>query len=311
MMPDTPRRIGQFGGARKGPLLLVISALHGNEPAGVGAFQQVLSALVHAQSCHDDFEFYGKIVGWIGNYAAYQGGQRFLERDLNRVWTSDYVENALRSPRETLNAEGLETAELFEAIRAECDTYGPDDLVFLDLHTTSAEGGIFSIPTDEQGSLQLARALGAPAIMGLQKSIEGTLLKFAAEGGFSALKPRCVAFEAGQHENPQSVHRAAAAIVRCLRTLGCISEEMLESWEERSPLPLWPHSPPVLQLRYVHAIAPEDEFRMRPGYANFQPVHAGEHLADDVHGPVLSPEKGLILMPLYQPRGSDGFFIVE
>lgn len=311
-MRSNIRRIGQFGGAHDGPLVLVIAALHGNEPAGVTALQMVLEALTEeALTKGDEFEFYGKIVGWIGNQEAFQIGQRFIERDLNRVWNPAYVADARQTPRENLSAERRETADLYEVIRAEYATTESADLVFLDLHTTSAEGGIFSIPTDEHRSLLLARALGAPAIMGLQKSIEGTLLKFAAEGGFSTPTPRCVAFEAGQHESPQSVHRAAAAIVRCLRTVGCIGEETLQTWEERSPLPLWPHSPPVLQLRYVHAIGPDDHFKMRPGYANFQPIHAGEHLADDVHGPVLSPAQGLILMPLYQPKGSDGFFIVE
>jgi succinylglutamate desuccinylase len=50
---------------------------------------------------------------------------------------------------------------------------------------------------------------------------------------------------------------------------------------------------------------------MRPGYANFQPIRRGEHLADDASGPVLAPEDGLILMPLYQSLGTDGFFLVQ
>jgi succinylglutamate desuccinylase len=50
---------------------------------------------------------------------------------------------------------------------------------------------------------------------------------------------------------------------------------------------------------------------MRPGYVNFQPIQQGEHLANDTTGPVLAPEDGLILMPLYQPQGSDGFFVVQ
>jgi hypothetical protein len=34
-------------------------------------------------------------------------------------------------------------------------------------------------------------------------------------------------------------------------------------------------------------------------------------LAIDASGHVLSPESGLIFMPLYQSEGEDGFFIVE
>ena len=69
--------------------------------------------------------------------------------------------------------------------------------------------------------------------------------------------------------------------------------------------------PEVTRLRYVHHIRPGDGFRMRPGYRNFQPIDEGEHLADDAEGPVKACCQGLILMPLYQAIGSDGFFVVE
>jgi succinylglutamate desuccinylase len=48
---------------------------------------------------------------------------------------------------------------------------------------------------------------------------------------------------------------------------------------------------------------------MHAGYKNFDPVRRSEILADDVTGEVRSPEAGLILMPLYQKLGEDGFFI--
>lgn len=50
---------------------------------------------------------------------------------------------------------------------------------------------------------------------------------------------------------------------------------------------------------------------MRPGFANFAPVTQGQPLADDSGGEVLSPEDGMIFLPLYQEQGDDGFFIVR
>jgi hypothetical protein len=38
-------------------------------------------------------------------------------------------------------------------------------------------------------------------------------------------------------------------------------------------------------------------------------VKQGQVLANDRRGPINSPESGLILMPLYQKKGDDGFFI--
>ena len=56
---------------------------------------------------------------------------------------------------------------------------------------------------------------------------------------------------------------------------------------------------------------PNDSFKMRPNYQNFQPIKKGETLATDKNGSIQSPEDCLILMPLYQPQGSDGFFLVK
>ena len=50
---------------------------------------------------------------------------------------------------------------------------------------------------------------------------------------------------------------------------------------------------------------------MRPDYKNFQRIKKGEKLAFDDSEEVSSPDDGLILMPLYQKRGEDGFFLVK
>ncbi len=312
-----PRTIGVFEGGTPGPLIIVIAALHGNEPAGVRALEMVFDALEHERRDKPDFQFRGRLVGLIGNLQAFLTRQRFLERDLNRMWTEDFIQEIRVSKPEDLTTESREVQHLFESIAAEYQSSTVEASVFLDLHTTSAEGGIFSIPTDEGESLLLAQHLGAPAIVGLQASIPGTLLGFATQGGFSlspkpsTLNPICVAFEAGQHESPLAITRSAIAIVRCLRAMESISKTAVVDFEESLTLPFLASVPPVVRFRYAHNIKEADEFKMRPGYANFQPILQGEHLADDVHGPVLSPDKGLILMPLYQAKGSDGFFIVR
>jgi succinylglutamate desuccinylase len=50
---------------------------------------------------------------------------------------------------------------------------------------------------------------------------------------------------------------------------------------------------------------------MRRGYRNFGTVRRGELLAYDNKGPVLAPIDGLILLPLYQGQGDDGFFVAR
>ncbi len=48
---------------------------------------------------------------------------------------------------------------------------------------------------------------------------------------------------------------------------------------------------------------------MKPGFRNLSPISKGQHVADEASGPIVSPESGLMLLPLYQGKGDDGFFI--
>ena len=47
---------------------------------------------------------------------------------------------------------------------------------------------------------------------------------------------------------------------------------------------------------------------MEPGFANIQRTTGGTLLARDGRGEIRAPFDGLVLLPLYQPQGSDGFF---
>ncbi len=307
------RIIGHFKGETPGPLILVVAALHGNEPAGVKALELVFEALEQARRDDPGFQFKGTLLGMIGNLQAFRIRHRFIEQDLNRVWTEAFLQTSRATADADLKAENLEVVQLFDLISKVLQTNPADQTVLLDLHTTSADGGVFCIPTDEGESLELAQHLGAPAILGLHSSINGSLLGFAKAGGFAppTSSPICIAFEAGQHESQRSVSRAAIAMVRCLRVMGNVENHVLLEFAESLALPIMTGVPPIVRFKYAHHIKAEDQFKMRPGYANFQPILKGEHLADDINGPILSPERGLILMPLYQAKGSDGFFIVQ
>ncbi|MEO6758773.1 MAG: succinylglutamate desuccinylase/aspartoacylase family protein [Saprospiraceae bacterium] len=308
------RIIGQYGGLRPGPLVIMIGAIHGNEPAGVQALQEVFKQLNEADPARQLAPFQGKLIGIIGHCQAFQTGQRFLEQDLNRMWLSATVRQILAKNRKDLREEELEIRELCDLIQEAVQANLPETLVILDLHTTSAAGGVFCIPTDEMASLDLARALHAPVILDLLKGIQGPLLAYAAEGNFVQdgwpRQTLGVAFEAGQHVNPHSVSRSTSAAMHCLRAVGCLPMEGPEQDFDRILEQYSAGLPKVSRLLHVHRVQPGDQFRMRPGYLNFQRVRKGEHLADDVRGAVQAPCDGLILMPLYQSQGSDGFFLV-
>ena len=309
------RIIGTYTGPEPGALVVVFGAVHGNEPAGVRALEEIFRMLDREPEINPGFAFRGKLIGLIGNRQAFTSGERFLHRDLNRMWTSDNHHRILHIDPAELREEDLEFAELHALLHTIIQDTRPEALVLLDLHTTSADGGIFCIPSDDAASLRLAKALHAPVILGMLDGLKGTLLHFAAGNHFEISGyPKYsigAAFEAGQHDDPLSVSRSIAAIVNCLRACGCIRQEDVDSRHETILRTFSATLPKVTRLHHVHHIRPGDAFRMRPGYLNFQPIQSGEHLADDTTGPILSPQKGRILMPLYQPQGTDGFFVVE
>lgn len=309
------RIIGSYTGPEPGALVVVFGAVHGNEPAGVRALEEVFRMLEREPSVNPGFTFRGKLIGLIGNLQAFAGGQRFLRRDLNRLWTPGFIRQVRQIDANEREAEDWECAEIIGLLHHEIQEMRPEALILLDLHTTSADGGIFCIPSDDSVSLRLAKELHAPVILGMLEGLEGTLLHYAAGnhfeiGGFPKYAAG-VAFEAGQHNDPLSVSRSIAAIINCLRACGCIRPEDVDSRHETILRTFSDPLPKVTRLRHVHHIRPGDDFRMRPGYLNFQPIQSGEHLADDVTGPILAPQSGRILMPLYQPQGADGFFVVQ
>ena len=305
------RIIGTIGGENPGPLVIATAALHGNEPAGVQALEQAFQMLASVSK----LEFKGRFIGLIGNLHAYASSSRFVERDFNRIWLSDHLKQIRHKDEADLRGEDLELVQLFKTIHKEIQTSKSDKIIFLDLHTTSAGGGIFCIPTDETESLSLAKALHAPVILNLFDRVEGTLLRFAAEGHFSdeIYPPKIlgVAYEAGQHDEPLSVSRSLSAILNMLHFAGCLPNLSLRSPHEMILQKSFAELPRVTRLVHAHHIKPGDTFKMRPGYVNFQSVSADEHLADDVHGAVYAPFNSLILMPLYQAQGSDGFFLIK
>jgi len=303
-MTDTtlPRLIGRTAGTADGapaPTLLVIAGLHGNEPAGVVAAERVLATIARR-----GLMLRGGLVALRGNRRAMAAGRRFLERDLNRGWSADAVA-AVRDGAEVAGPEGEERRELIAALdQVIAATRGP--LVVIDLHTTSANGVAFAMVGADPRQRAFAARFPPPVVSGLFGRIRGTLLEYLASAGFLAL-----GMEGGQNDRPKSAlnHEALLwlALVE-LQMLDLLAVPELD--EHRARLAgdrgALPH---VVHVHHRHALWPDDDFRMEPGFFNLQRIQEGELLARDRHGEIRAPETGVLLMPLYQSLGDDGFFL--
>lgn len=298
-----PRLLGSYGGDIAGPLVIGIGGMHGNEPAGVLALQQILQALRSSK-----VPFRGTLVGLTGNRAALAGCRRYIDEDFNRAWSRERV---LRvgdgQPAVDATSEEHEQRELLASLDAQLvKRRGP--VVCLDLHTTSAAGTPFVVIGDTLLNRRFGFSLGAPVVLGLEERLESTILNYLGEEGHVA-----VGFEGGQHDSPSAVAIHMAAIRTVLATAGCIRTEDLPLPEEYGGASAAETGdiPPVVEVRYHHVIREGDDFVMEPGFTNFQPVERGQVLARDRQGPIRAGEAGHLLMPLYQKQGTDGFFLVR
>jgi succinylglutamate desuccinylase len=307
---DSERVIGRYTGEEKGPLLIVFGAMHGNEPAGVEALKLMFQMLSIEPITNPQFRFRGRILGLIGNMRARRNGERFIVKDLNRQWTIENVTRIKNSPEELLDSEDKEIKEILDLIEKEIASYQPEKIVVLDLHTTTAYGGIFSIPTDEEESIRIALELHAPVVKGMLKGIRGTTLHYFNKDNFK-IDTAAVCFESGQHNEELSMNRAIAAITNCMRTIGCVEAKHIENQHDSLLIEHSKNLPKMNELIEIHSIKPGDNFEMLPNYRNFQRIQKGECLAKDKNGKICSPTDGLVLMPLYQKQGEDGFFLIK
>lgn len=309
-LPD--RIIGDYTGQQPGPLVIVFGGIHGNEPAGVEALK-MLFHLLHIEPGHNpEFQFFGRLLALRGNRRALHTGKRFIDKDLNRFWLPQHLhqlQNLL--PENTpADAEDQELLELQELIRQVILSYQPKQMYVLDLHTTSTHGGIFTITSDHEESIRLAIQLHAPVITGVLRGLSGTTLHHFTDEHYPC-HTVALSFEAGQHDDPVSVQRAIAAIINLLRSVGCVRAEDVENKHDQLLMTYSAGLPKVAELIYTHRIPADSQFCMQPGYINFQPVKAGELLAYQDGKAIYCPFDAHILMPLYQPQGEDGFFLVH
>lgn len=292
--------IASIRGSLSGPTLLILGGIHGNEPAGVLAANRVLLRIQERSA-----DLRGEVVLLRGNTRALERKVRYLDGDLNRQWTADNVRNR-GAGKDALPemSELLEQGELLVAIR-EAASRARGDVYFLDLHTTSAQGEPFATVGDTLRNRRFALKFPVTIVLGLEEQIDGTLLEYLNNLGVIT-----IGFEAGQHEAITSIDHHEAVIWNATVATGNFRREHLAVFDHcRSLLKRVSGGRRVVEVRHRHAIAPEDGFEMEPGFENFQPVRRGQVLARDRMGEITARETGLILLPLYQKLGDDGFFL--
>ncbi|MEO1051819.1 MAG: succinylglutamate desuccinylase/aspartoacylase family protein [Bacteroidota bacterium] len=296
------RLINKFESAERGPLIIFIGALHGNELTGAKAIYRVFEAIEQ-----NDIPFKGKIIGLLGNTAAIHAERRFLDYDMNRCWTEENIQGLTNRSNGDLGVEDKEVLDLLNLIEEESEG-DYTEKILVDLHATSSDKGNFVIIPQDESTVHMVKVLKLPIVLDLDKYLKGTLLKFMHDRGFISF-----AFEGGLIGSQKAVELHTSGIWELLFASGNIERQHGGEFSRHDQIieDMITDYPHLVKVKYMHWVERTDRFKMKPGYYNFQPISKGELLASDRNGNIESPCDGLIFMPLYQNSGNEGFFVVE
>jgi predicted deacylase len=292
-----PRVIAELRGPEPGPTLIVLGGMHGNEPEGLAAARAALAELSPSA-------VRGEVVALVGNRRAVAAGRRHVDRDLNRMWTADELAaaRAARPLGADASAEAHELVELADAIdEVIARARGPVHVV--DLHTTSAPGVPFAVVGPTPAHRRFAAAFPLPGIVDLEAALPGVLTSHLGGRGHVTL-----AIEGGQRATTAAADNLAAVIAIALEAAGVVRAMPGVAAARDHLTRVRGELPAMIEVLERHPVHPDHGFRMEPGFANIQRTASGTLLARDRGGEIRAPFDGVLLLPLYQPDGSDGFF---
>lgn len=280
----------------KGVTVICIGAMHGNEPAGVLGLEKVIQNITKR-----NLQLKGNFYALIGNKSAFNKGVRYSDLDLNRLWTKNDIA-LLKANKYFSDQEHQEQFELYDELKSILSAHsGP--FVFVDLHTTSSPTKPFITISDSLNNRSLANKFNVPIVLGIEEYLDGPLLSYINEFGHTSL-----GFEAGQHDDINSIQRCEAFVWLILERLKLVSKYNFEYTEFNRLLNF---KKGFYEIIYRHSIKGKHAFNMIDGFKNFGPIVKNQLLAHSNTTEIKSPYQGLIFMPLYQNQGEDGFFIVR
>lgn len=290
--------IARFCGDQDGPTLVVVGSIHGNEPSGFRALRNMAPSLRTIET-----RLLGRVFFIEGNVRALKAKVRFIDADLNRHWTKANLAK-IGSTAAFTDAEDVELSEM-SAIFDEILVTAGNEVFVLDLHSTSASGLPFATVGDTLRNRHFAQMFPVTILLGIEEQLEGTMLECLNNKGAVTL-----GFEGGQHNSAEAIANHEALVWLALVNAGIAAAEDVPDLEvHRQNLKTASGRERIIEIRHREAISLDDDFVMNPGFKNFDRVEREQILAQDRHGFIRAVESGVILMPLYQKKGEDGFFI--
>lgn len=296
---EIERTLVHLKGKEDGPTLVFFAGIHGNEPAGVFALKHIVRELkIRETSIH------GEIYAIAGNLGALEKGVRFQNEDLNRIWFPERIRQ-IQSKKENTEEE-RELLSLYGILNQILEN-GKPPFYFIDLHTTSGNTSPFIVLNDSLLNRKYASNYPLPTILGIEEYLEGALLSYINELGYVSL-----GYESGQHDDAKAIKNsmdfirytmAITNVVACPESAKLsLRNEILKSSDASNRF---------YEIYYQYDIIRPSNFKMLPGFVNFQEIPKGMEIAMSNGEVITTKGKRQIFMPLYQDQGNEGFYYIR
>lgn len=270
--------VHRFDSGKPGPHVLVNALTHGNEFCGMVAVSSLLDSGVRP--------LVGTLTLSFANVAAYESfdaaqpfESRQLVHNLNRVWSSDWLDGEQDSPE-------LRRARELRPVLAQADHV-------LDIHSTSQDVEPFWVYCGFPRNAAVALALGSPSVHLVMPDGLGSgtpLIQYekfgAANGGSAAMVVEC-----GQHFRRSTGELATRVARGFLAHFGLLAAETA--------------APAAVQRRFQllqTCMVKTTEFRFTRPCIGFEVFAKGELIATDGADEIRAPcDDCTILMPTRAP----------
>ncbi len=294
---ETSRIIGDINETADGPCVVFFAGIHGNEPSGVFALKQVFEEIRGLET-----PIKGKFIGLAGNLWALEHNERFHKADLNRMWDLERIESLENGSFDPSSEDEKEQVELFAEIQKVINTHsGP--FYFFDLHTTSSPTIPFLTVNDSLLNRKYCQQYPLPMILGIEEYLDGPLLSYLNEEGYVSF-----GFESGQHDQLSSIENHISFIYLSLVFTGVLEVHNID-FDLHFNRVKQHHS--IYEIFHRYQLKLDEKFKMEPGFENFEAVKKGTQLAISDDRSIFADQDTTIFMPLYQPKGEDGFFEIR
>lgn len=262
---------------RPGPHVLINAVTHGNELCGAIAVDNLLRRRIRPRR--------GRLSFGFANIAAYHrfdparpGEARYMQEDLNRLWSSEVLDG----PRRSLELDrAREIRPLIDSV----------DLM-LDIHSMQHPTPPLMLAGPLDKGRRLAVSLGYPSIVVCDPGHDaGRRLRDYGPFGDPSSSRNALLVECGQHWQKASATVAIECALRFLVLVGAIGKDEVERPPAAAPAP-----PRVIEVTDVVTIK-TDRFHFDGEFIGMEVVpKAGTTIAADGGQPVVTPYPDCVLI---------------